>query len=129
MNTQYIFPLIVLFYAILKSKGIELRHFPGSTVEELVWSSGFFMLLGVFLEYFEYKTKGRTVSFKLKLFYILICKFITLLCLGYIILYFGDVYNNELYFTFSIVVFMFCGFSLTEGKMEWLEAQKHKDKK
>ena len=105
---KYTIPLFLLFNAILINKGIKLKRFENFTTIGMVEFALFLVLLVIFFEFFEYDTKNETFQTKMKIVSMLFCKLVSLISLGYLILYWGDVYNNDIYFALSILLIS-CG--------------------
>ena len=114
---RYIIPYVFLFNAILINKGIKLRKLGDATPEGMIGFALFLLILGVSLEYLLYDTKNATFQTKMKIVSVLFCKLVSLVSLGYLILYWGDVYSNDIYFSLSILLIS-CGGTTKIAKLK-----------
>ena len=106
-NLSYIVVYTVLIMGILVEKGVKLHRW-NSNLEE---SMNFAILGGVVLlvgEYFLYIKDEKSIKLYIKIFCALLCKAVALLGLGYLILYWTEIYNDSTLFVISLWSFILC---------------------
>jgi len=113
--SRYLILLLLLFYAILKEKGVKLERIYISS-EELIWSSFVFLIFMIVAEYFECDRRDKSLKFKLNLGLTLVCKFLHMLSIGYLVLYFSDIYTDDIYFSISMIMMLSCSYKAKDCK-------------
>ena len=107
LNLSYIVIYTILIMGILVEKGIKLHRW-NSNLEESMYFAIFLGCIGLIAEYFLYIKDDKSIKLYMKIFCALVCKAVALLGLGYLILYWTEIYNNSMLFVISLSSFILC---------------------